>query len=253
MPWIRPTTRPSHAPGIHFYSAHRRHRCCGRARAGEVSLAPDRAATTRRPGRIRSPSPAHRPAPARRIESADAMTDRPRVDILNFSFYDWDGERVLAGGAERYVLELARVIGALGAQPQIIQNANRYFYNVYRDVPVLGVPAGSSMDLYAMSAGFNDALKGAALVIASPVELASSLRCDAPIIGINHGVHWDYPNNRADLHDPQVDRRIVDAVRNCVNCVSVDANFYNWLRCFDADAAARVRLIPNFVDLQRFV
>ena len=109
------------------------------------------------------------------------MTERPRVDILNFSFYDWDGERVLAGGAERYVLELARVIGALGAQPQIIQNANRYFYNVYRDVPVLGVPAGASMDLFAMSAGFNDAVKGAALVIASPLELASNLRCDAPI------------------------------------------------------------------------
>ena len=52
------------------------------------------------------------------------MTDRPRVDILNFSFYDRDGARVLAGGAERYVLELARVIDAIGAQPQIIQNSS---------------------------------------------------------------------------------------------------------------------------------
>ena len=180
------------------------------------------------------------------------MTDRPRVDILNFNFFDWDGERVLVGGAERYVLELARLIGALGAQPQIVQNANRYFYNVYSDVPVLGVPASTSMDLLAMSAGFKDAVKGAALVIASPVELATHLECEAPVIGINHGIHWDYPNNRLDLHDPALERRIVDAVLACRACVAVDTNFYNWVRCFDAEAASRIRYIPNFVDLGRF-
>jgi len=180
------------------------------------------------------------------------MTNRPRVDILNFNFFDWDGEHVVVGGAERYVLELARLIGSLGAQPRIVQNAGRYFSKVYADVPVFGVPAGASMDLFAMSAGFREAVSDAALVIASPLELAAHLAIDAPIIGISHGIHWDYPNNRMDLHDSAVERRIVDAVLACSACVAVDTNFYNWIRCFDADAAARIRYIPNFVDLEAF-
>lgn len=180
------------------------------------------------------------------------MTDRPRVDILTFNFFDWDGERVITGGAERYALELARLVGVLGAQPRIVQNANRLFSKVYADVPVLGVPTCTSMDLSAMSAGFDHLLHDAAVVIASPLELASRLTTHAPVIGINHGIHWDYPNNRIDVHDPAVEQRIVDAVLACRACVAVDTNFYNWVRCFDAQAAARIRYIPNFVDLDRF-
>ena len=180
------------------------------------------------------------------------MTDRPRVDIVNFNFFDWDGESVLIGGAERYVLELARVVGALGAQPRIVQNANRFFSKVHAEVPVVGWPAGSTMDLAAMSVGFAEVVQGAALVIASPVELATRLTAGVPVIGINHGIHWDYPNNRLEVHDPGIERRIVDAVLACDACVAVDTNFGNWLRCLDADAAARARFIPNFVDLAHF-
>ncbi len=77
------------------------------------------------------------------------MTDRPRVDILNFNFFDWDGERVLVGGAERYVLELARLIGALGAQPRIVQNAKRYFSKRLRATcPCSACRPSTSMDLF---------------------------------------------------------------------------------------------------------
>ena len=180
------------------------------------------------------------------------MTDRPRVDIVNFNFFDWDGERVFAGGAERYVLELARLVGALGAQPRIVQNAYRHFSTVYREVPVVGVPASTSLNLSEMSAGFAHAVQDAALVIASPLELATHLASAAPVIGINHGIHWDYPNNRLEVHDAAIERRVIDAVRACRVCVAVDTNFGNWLRCFDAEAASRVRYIPNFVDLSAF-
>ena len=180
------------------------------------------------------------------------MNDLPRFDIVNFNFFDWDGDRVLTGGAERYVTELARVIRSLGAQPRILQNANRRFAKIHDDVPVLGVPAAATMDMTAMSAGFSEFVRDAALVIASPLELAVGLSTPAPVIGINHGIHWDYPNNRLDLHDPAIERRIVDAMMACHACVSVDTNFYNWVRCLDAEASSRVRFIPNFVDLGLF-
>lgn len=179
-------------------------------------------------------------------------SDAPRVDILNFNFYDWDGERPIAGGAERYVLELARLIAALGLRPRLVQNARRPFARRHEGIEVVGVVASPTLDLARMSEGFRDAVAGASLVIASPVELAARLYEGTLVVGINHGIHWDYPNNRVEVHDPARDAAIVAAVRRCAACVCVDANFPNWLRCLDGTAAARTRRIANFVDLDTF-
>jgi glycosyltransferase involved in cell wall biosynthesis len=183
---------------------------------------------------------------------AIAMTDRPRVDIVNFNFLDWDGERVLAGGAERYVLELARLLDALGFAPRIVQNANRLFSRVVEGVTVAGIPAAPSMDLAAMSAGFAHAVRDAALVIASPMDLAIALNSRAPVIGINHGIHWDGPYNLVETGARMWDESLFAALRACSLCVCVDSNFPNWVRCFDAATVGRLRRVPNFVDLERF-
>ncbi|HEX4884400.1 MAG TPA: glycosyltransferase [Casimicrobiaceae bacterium] len=181
------------------------------------------------------------------------MTPRLRADIVNFAFFDAEGARLLTGGAERYVLELARHLAGLGFVPRILQNATVPFMRAHEGFEIVGVAAGSAQDLSGMSEGFNEAIRGAALVVASPVDLAAGLRTPAPVVGISHGIHWDYDNNRIDVHDAAKDAAYVAAVKACALCVCVDSNFPNWLRCFDADAAARTRRIPNFVDVHRFV
>lgn len=55
------------------------------------------------------------------------MSARPRVDILNIGFFDANGVRAFTGGAERYVLDLARLLFALGLQPRLMQNARVSF------------------------------------------------------------------------------------------------------------------------------
>ena len=180
------------------------------------------------------------------------MTDRSRVDILNFNFFDWDGRTLMVGGAERYVLELARLVRRLGLVPRIVQNAHRTFAREIEGIAVVGVPASPSLDLHAISAGFASVVRDAALVIASPLELAAGLASDAPVIGINHGIHWDQPNNSIETHNHHHTRDVIDAIRACAVCVCVDTNFYNWVRALDAEAALRLRYVPNFVDLERF-
>jgi glycosyltransferase involved in cell wall biosynthesis len=180
------------------------------------------------------------------------MNAVPRVDIVNFNFFDWDGEKLFTGGAERYVAELAQLVQRLGVPARIVQNARRSFVRDYKGTPVVGVPAAPALDLRAMPAGFRDAVRDASLVIASPVELALGLDLEAPVIGINHGIYWDRPELWFEAHDYTRERWMIDAVRACLACVCVDTNFYNWVRCLDAGAATRLRCIPNFVDLDCF-
>lgn len=182
---------------------------------------------------------------------AESMAGPPRVDIVNGSFFDWDGERILIGGAERYVLALAELIGRLGLCPRILQGSHQAFLRDYQGIEVVGIPSESA-DFAALSRSFAEATRGAALVIASPVELAVAFPQDVPVVGINHGIHWDYSNNRIDVHDIAHDAARVAAVLATRACVCVDSNFPNWLRCFDAEATRRTRRIPNFVDPARF-
>jgi glycosyltransferase involved in cell wall biosynthesis len=179
------------------------------------------------------------------------MPARPRVDILNINFFDWDGVRAFTGGAERYVLDLARLLSALGMQPRLLQNARVAFEREVEGFEVVGIEAAPHFDLAAMSAGFVAATRDAALVIASPLELASRLGDGPPVIGINHGIWWDLPGHRATHPELSDHEPVVTALRAVAACVAVDTNFINWLRA-SGEAVTRVHYIPNYVDHARF-
>jgi glycosyltransferase involved in cell wall biosynthesis/2-polyprenyl-3-methyl-5-hydroxy-6-metoxy-1,4-benzoquinol methylase len=180
------------------------------------------------------------------------MTARPRVDFVNFNFYDWDGVRRYEGGAERYVLDLARLVRSLGGVPRILQNARKAFTRVHDGIDVVGVPVAETMDFDQASRGFAELTRDAALVVASPEELACRLPASPPVVAINHGIHWDYENARLETFDAQRFRRLIDALRVCRVCVCVDTNFINWLRSIDTTAVPALRYVPNYVDLERF-
>src|SRR5580693_2592325 len=180
------------------------------------------------------------------------MSTAPRVDILNFNFYDWSGERVFTGGAERYVHDLALLCRRLGLQSRLIQNANIAFERTFDGIDVIGVPAARSMDFAAMSAAFAGLTRDAALVVASPLELACRLSLLPPVIGINHGVHWDSPANRRSTFDLARFRPIFDALDVVSRCVCVDTNFGNWLQSIDGRTLSQPEYIPNYVDPEWF-
>jgi glycosyltransferase involved in cell wall biosynthesis len=179
------------------------------------------------------------------------MPARPRVDILNINFFDWDGVRAFNGGAERYVLDLARMLSVLGMRPRLLQNARIAFERQVEGFEVVGIPAAPRFDLGAMSEGFAAATCDAELVIASPLELASRLGSGPPVVGINHGIWWDFPAYRT-THPELSDREALFAALHAVAaCVAVDTNFINWLRA-EGEAVDRVVYVPNYVDHSQF-
>jgi glycosyltransferase involved in cell wall biosynthesis len=175
-----------------------------------------------------------------------------RVDILNINVLDWAGERLFTGGAERYVLDLAALLRDMGFRPRLIQNAHRPFVRTVRETEVVGIPAAGEFDLAAMAAGFAHATRDAALVIASPVELACGLDAGPPVIGINHGIWWDTPHNRAARADPASHATLLAGLWASTACVCVDTNFVNWLRTLDDEATDRLEYVPNYVDAAQF-
>jgi glycosyltransferase involved in cell wall biosynthesis len=182
----------------------------------------------------------------------DAMTIRPRVDFLNIGFFDWDGERLHTGGAERYIADLAQLLAAMGYRPRFIQNARQPFTRNFRGIEVVGVAAADGFDLGAMAAGFAACVNDAALVIASPVELASRVPAGIPVIGINHGIWWDLPAHRTDIKRAAHHAALMEGLRRVDACVCVDTNFINWLRTVDSAATRNLEFVPNYVDTAMF-
>jgi glycosyltransferase involved in cell wall biosynthesis len=178
-----------------------------------------------------------------------------KVDIINVNFYDWEGKVLYKGGAERYVFDLARILIRQGHTPRILQNATKPFTKLYRGIEVVGVVTGSTNtdgpSLRKMSVAFNRECSTADMVIASPVDLACEIDV-APVIGINHGIHWDsklkrLSNNRASDYS-----EIFDALSNITTGVCVDTNFINWTRTYDYSLGEKLKYIPNYFDGTEF-
>lgn len=177
---------------------------------------------------------------------------RPRADILNIGFFDWNGEHLLTGGAERYVSDLCDLLIEAGYRPRLVQNAHTPFQRDFRGIEVVGVPAATAFDLPALAVAFAPLVQDAALVIASPVELAGRIAEGPVVIGINHGIWWDHPDHRVGWLDLARHDTLLCALRRAAACVCVDTNFINWLRTFDGEALDRLEYIPNYVDLRLF-
>ncbi len=174
-----------------------------------------------------------------------------RVDILNVTFFDADGTIRYKGGAERYVYDLARLFKVAGWSSRIIQHANRPFHLDFMGIPVVGVPTGRENDMRGMSKGFGDIVKGADLIVASPLDLACELR-GVPVIGINHGIYWDHKYKSLSTANIEEYRNIFDALGMVGSCVCVDTNFMNWVRTYDYQLGKKLRYVPNYFDASEF-
>lgn len=179
-----------------------------------------------------------------------------RIDIINVNFFDWSGEILYKGGAERYVFDLAVILKGEGHHARILQNALVPFKKVYRGIEVVGIVTGAAdsqgASLRKMSKAFDVACREADLVIASPIDLACEIT-SAPVIGINHGIHWDsitrhlYSNRTSDYDE------IFDALQIIKTGVCVDTNFINWTRTYDYSLGEKLRYVPNYYDCNEFI
>lgn len=192
---------------------------------------------------------------AEREVRVPARAGRPpeRVDIINVYFFDWKGEVLFRGGAERYVTDLTRICGEMGLKPRILQSSQVPFERSFRGVPVIGIPVGGAWNLGKLSGNLERHTMDADLVIASPMDLACGLSASKRIVGINHGIHWDATTNRFFVEQNTVLRRqIVEALQRCRAVTCVDTNFINWIRTVDWDLGRHLHYVPNYVNHEQF-
>ncbi|MBM3143762.1 MAG: glycosyltransferase [Chloroflexi bacterium] len=175
-----------------------------------------------------------------------AIPPERRVVILTYTFFDFDGGNMYCGGAERYVLELARLIRELGFFPELYQCGNGYWVRYYRDLRVTGLDVGGEAER--LAAEYRKLPHQQALTIFSPFSLAISAG-EGRSVGISHGVFWDYPDFQANRPAMQA---VWDSCRNLEIIVSVDTNTINWVRASAAGLAEKFVYIPNFVDVDVF-
>ena len=174
-----------------------------------------------------------------------------KVDIINMNFYDWDGEIIYKGGAERYVYDLACLLKEMGLKPRILQCSNVPFKKIYEGIEVVGIGSGNKSNMRICSSIYNHYCKDAEFLIASPLELASEIR-NIPVIGINHGINFDGEWNNYDRKTPHSYNDHMDALKNAVSCVCVDTNFINFTRTQDYALSLKERFIPNYYDRKSF-
>lgn len=178
-----------------------------------------------------------------------------KVDIVNVNFYDWTGDVLYKGGAERYVYDLAKILSEMGHKVRILQNATKSFHKTYRGIEVVGIVTGAidsnGPSLRQMSSVFNIECDEADLIIASPIDLACEIH-GKRVVGINHGIHWDSKSKRLYSNRTSDYMEIFDALKNVQTGVCVDTNFINWTRTYDYELGEKLKYIPNYYDKEEF-
>lgn len=177
--------------------------------------------------------------------------DAGRVDIVNVNFYQWDGETLYCGGAERYVYDLAKLLQKMGYRPRILQGANHDFRKIYRGIEVIGLKSEAKNE-WQLGMTYNKVCADAEFIIASPDVLAVGIT-DVPCIGINHGSLFDGPWVRLMTELPEGDLInpywfAQESAKNVSCLVCVDTNVINWMRTRDRELSRKARYIPNYYD-----
>jgi GT2 family glycosyltransferase/glycosyltransferase involved in cell wall biosynthesis len=188
--------------------------------------------------------------------TSQEMKDELRVEritqqiaILAPQFFDLQGQSVFIGGAERYMIELIKIIRELGQEPVVYQSAIGEWEREYQGIPFFGL--NSNGDNKKLNVKFHSLINKNTPVIYLAFNLAAPYHSNRSI-GISHGVFWDHQK-----HDYSEEReRLVDflmaSFSNLSRIVSVDTNTINWLRTLKPSLAEKCVYIPNFVDGDKF-
>jgi polysaccharide pyruvyl transferase CsaB len=174
----------------------------------------------------------------------------PGVRVLTPAFFDARGEKVFRGGAERYLVELGKVVRALGHPIEVFQLAQGEPWTREVDgLRVHGLPARdyTLLERAALTATGTrpDLTVHLAFYTAGPDT-------QAPALGVSHGVYWDDPGSQSPSQFRWHREHVLAAVEHLSGMVSVDTNTINWVGATSARLAGKIVYVPNFVDLEDF-
>lgn len=177
-----------------------------------------------------------------------------RVAILTNRVLDRATGKPAIGGAERYGLDLARLLADLGLSPTFFQQGGDWERGEFFGFPVVALPVGESDGEFALGAAesFAEATVGFDhVLVLAPNYAAGRLRDDA--IVVCHGVWWDHDLwTHLEFRTPGWYDRLEQVFTRGAAVVSVDESTIGVVRALFPHASDRLRLIPNSVDTTRF-
>lgn len=164
-------------------------------------------------------------------------------------------DRIIFGGAERYMVELCKLLTDLGHEVTVVQghSGTGMIRREYEGIEILsfGYPNNDYGELnrifheYAVYADLR--------IIFAPFLAWPIVR--QPAIVISHGIFWDFPTHFIRSADEptrrEFFRRQQYAMTTCP-VVAVDTNVRNFWAAYDPGSEQQIHVIPNFVDTDEF-
>lgn len=174
---------------------------------------------------------------------------REAVHVLAWRLLDYDGREPTWGGLQRWLLELAALLGECGHPVVVHQRANAPFTRELR--PGLVVRGHRASPRATATPRFNVRAHREVPPGAPVVYMAEDLAwpiCRARSVVVQHGIWWDgeYGWWKTRL----AERLARHAVLHAGATVCVDTNFVNWFRARwpESGCDERFCFVPNFVD-----
>lgn len=177
------------------------------------------------------------------------------------TFLDFRGDNFYAGGAERYLIDLAEICKQKGFNFYICQYGNYQWVRRFKDISIISLGSNylkaNSLIIETIN-NFNREFyhmvnNRTRLSIYSPFFISIPYVV-TPNIGISHGICWDSKfNNFKSGSDFWNDKkRFIDGANNLKKIVSVDTNTANWFQTINFELSKNIKVIPNYVDLNEF-
>lgn len=181
-------------------------------------------------------------------------------------------DKVIMGGAERYLVELCHFLQSEGHNVKVYQS----FGDTYTDaegnvkrtpqleknfygIPVACLPVPGGGWSYTTNPYLNTVFNETAADADLRIYFASFCcwnKVIHPAISISHGIFWDFNENPyKNMTEPERKefwRRQLYGFTEPDICVSVDSNVRKVLQAVEPGVESNIRIIPNFVDCEKF-
>lgn len=177
-----------------------------------------------------------------------AIDPRKAVYIMQLGFLNNTGTDCYMGGAERYCLDISKIIEKFGYKVFLFQLGDKklkddFWIKKYENITIIGI--NHNVENYY---GIISLLTSPKLVIYSGIT--NWFNPHKSSILISHGITWDHPQQNANF------KEIYESLELANELVSVDTNTISWFRSSFSNTLQNKNLkmtyIPNYVNLNEY-
>jgi len=179
-----------------------------------------------------------------------------KIALLTTNFFHPTQERIIMGGAERYQVDLCRLLRDLGYHVEVWQIGEGWTKE-FDGVKIRSIPANKSQfnTFPELNANFYENAMSFDYAIYFILPLAYPLAREKSI-AISHGIFWDWPGFESvagrDEDRREWLRRMDKALTGPQKLVSVDTNTINFFNATLHSHYHKWEYIPNYVDTGLF-